>query len=41
MPPQADYFDLSGQTAMVVGAEFPAGAAIARAYAREIGRAHV
>lgn len=33
MPPQTDYFDLTGKKAMVVGAEFPAGAAIARAYA--------
>ena len=33
MPQQANYFDLTGKTAMVVGAEFPAGAAIARAYA--------
>ncbi len=33
-PPPPDYFDLSGRTAMVVGAEFPAGAAIARAYAQ-------
>lgn len=34
MPPQTDYFDLTGKKAMVVGAEFPAGAAIARAYAQ-------
>ena len=33
MPPQANYFDLTGKKAMVVGAEHPAGAAIARAYA--------
>ncbi|MEX2446680.1 MAG: SDR family oxidoreductase [Dehalococcoidia bacterium] len=29
----SEYFDLTGRRAMVVGAEFPAGAAIARAYA--------
>ena len=34
MPPQTDYFDLTGKKAMVVGAETPAGGAIARAYAQ-------
>ncbi|MFA7249323.1 MAG: SDR family oxidoreductase [Dehalococcoidia bacterium] len=33
MPPQARYFDLTGKKAMVVGADNPAGGAIARAYA--------
>ena len=33
LPESAAYFDLTGKTAMVVGAEFPAGAVIARAYA--------
>lgn len=33
MPQQTNYFDLTGKKAMVVGAEHPAGAAIARAYA--------
>ena len=33
IPDPPAYFDLTGKIAMVVGAEFPAGAAIARAYA--------
>ena len=34
MPPQTDYFDLTGKKAMVIGAETPAGGALARAYAQ-------